>query len=60
MKILESMKNENAFEEWEEVKRSWQKFAEEINDKGIDNYNKKYYYNNVKRGDKNDGKRILQ
>ena len=48
MKILESMKNENAFEEWEEVKRSWQKFAEKINDKGIDNYNKKYYYNNCK------------
>lgn len=60
MKILESMKNENAFEEWKEVKRSWQKIAEEINDKGIDNYNKKYYYNSVKRGDKNDRKRILQ
>ena len=60
MKILESMKNENAFEEWEEVKRSWQKIAEKINDKGIDNYNKKYYYNNVKRGAKNDGKRRQQ
>jgi len=50
MDILESMKNENAFEEWKEVKRSCQKIAEKINDKSIDNFNKKHYYNNVKRG----------
>jgi len=46
MNILESMKNENAFEEWKEVKRSYQKIAEKINDKSIGNFNKKYYYNN--------------
>lgn len=30
------------------AKDSWQKFAEKINDEGIDNYNKKYYNNNRK------------
>ena len=34
MRILKSMKNENAYEKWQEVKR---------------NFNKKYYYNNRKR-----------
>ena len=49
MRILESMKNENAYEEWKEVKHSWQKIAEKINDKSVDNYNKKYYYTSIKR-----------
>ena len=52
MRILESMKNENAYEEWQAIKYSWQKKVEKFNDKSIDNYNKKYYTNNVKRGGK--------
>lgn len=47
MKILESMKNENAYEEWQKIKWESQRIAEKINDEGIDNYNKKYYYNDV-------------
>lgn len=49
MRILESMKNENAYEEWQTIKYSWQKKVEKFNDKSIDNYNKKYYTNNVKK-----------
>lgn len=47
------MKNENSYENWKRIQHSWQKFAEKNNDKGIDNYNKKYYNDNVKRGKEN-------
>lgn len=50
MRILNSMTNNESYETWKQVKHSWQKFAEKINDEGIDNYNRKYYNNNVKRG----------
>ena len=49
MRILESMKNENAYEEWQEVKRESQKNSEKFLDENIDNFNKKYYYNDRKR-----------
>lgn len=49
MRILKSMKNRNVYEEWKEVKHSWQKIAEKINDKSVDNYNKKYYYTSIKK-----------
>lgn len=48
MNILDSMNNERAYEIWKQVKDSWQKLVEKMNDEGIDNYNKKYYNNNRK------------
>lgn len=50
MHVLNSMKNDKSYEVWQRIKHSWQKFAEKVNDEGIDNYNRKYYNNNVKRG----------
>lgn len=49
MRILESMKNGNAYEKWQEAKRELQKNSEKFLDESIDNFNKKYYYNNRKR-----------
>lgn len=53
MHVLHSMRNEKSYEVWKRIQHSWQKFAEKNNDEGIDNFNKKYYNNNVKRGKEN-------
>lgn len=50
MHVLHSMRDEKAYEIWKRIRHSWQKFAEKNNDESIDNYNKKYYNNSVKRG----------
>lgn len=53
MHVLYSMRDEKAYEIWKRIQHSWQKVAEKVNDEGIDNYNKKYYNDNVKRGKEN-------
>ena len=53
MHVLYSMRDEKSYEIWKRIQHSWQKFAEKVNDEGIDNYNKKHYNDNVKRGKKN-------
>lgn len=45
MHTLNSMSNKKGYEIWKQVKDSWQKLAEKMNDEGIDNYNKKYHNN---------------
>lgn len=53
MHVLYSMRDEKAYEVWKRIQHSWQKFAEKVNDEGIDNYNRKHYNDNTKEGGKN-------